>query len=164
MGGISDKLSQISALRPSQKLSRPPQSFAAAHNSERLVRLIAGEFRNNRLGGHIRVRRRFPQPAAGMLDPQGLQLLVSSPVDKIVDVRQWLFLDTETTGLAGGTGTCAFLVGLGWWEENEFVVEQYFMRDYCDEPSLLLAVSEHLVQRRAWRVPNPMQSSCIRSP
>ena len=51
-------------------------------------------------------------------------------------------------GLAGGTGTYAFLVGLAWWEEDGFVVEQYFMRDHGEEPSLLLEVLERLDQRR----------------
>ncbi len=48
-----------------------------------------------------------------------------------------LFLDTETTGLAGGTGTHAFLVGLGFFEGSEFVLHQYFMRSPAEEPSLL---------------------------
>src|SRR5271169_2869497 len=41
-----------------------------------------------------------------------------------------MFLDTETTGLAGGTGTCAFLIGLGAVEGSQFVVRQFFLRDY----------------------------------
>ena len=47
------------------------------------------------------------------------------------------FLDTETTGLAGGTGTAAFLIGLGWFEGDRFRVRQYFMRDYHEEAALL---------------------------
>ena len=53
------------------------------------------------------------------------------------DVRRCLFLDTETTGLSGGAGTVAFLVGVGFIEENAFVIEQYLMRDYSDEPELI---------------------------
>jgi hypothetical protein len=59
-----------------------------------------------------------------------------------------LFLDTETTGLSGGTGTYAFMVGLAWWEGVEFVVEQYFMQDYIEERSLLHEISERLAERR----------------
>ena len=40
-----------------------------------------------------------------------------------------LFLDTETTGLAGGTGTLAFLVGLAWWEQGRLLHRQYFLPD-----------------------------------
>lgn len=48
-----------------------------------------------------------------------------------------LFLDTETTGLSGGAGTVAFLVGVGFIEEDHFTIEQYLMRDYGDEPELI---------------------------
>src|SRR6266478_360135 len=51
--------------------------------------------------------------------------------------EQWAFLDTETTGLAGGTGTCAFLVGVGRITPDGFRVRQFFMRDYGEEASQL---------------------------
>ena len=38
-----------------------------------------------------------------------------------------LFLDTETTGLAGGTGTYAFMVGLGFLDSGKFQTVQLFM-------------------------------------
>lgn len=53
------------------------------------------------------------------------------------DIRKCLFLDTETTGLSGGAGTVAFLVGVGFIEEDCFVVEQYLMKDYADEAEML---------------------------
>ncbi len=59
---------------------------------------------------------------------------------------RWAFLDTETTGLAGGTGTCAFLVGVGRITPEGFRVRQFFMRDYGEEPSLLNALAGHLAQ------------------
>lgn len=51
-----------------------------------------------------------------------------------------LFLDTETTGLHGGAGTVAFLVGIGRFEKGQFTVRQYLMRDY-DEEIFVLAPS-----------------------
>ncbi len=51
--------------------------------------------------------------------------------------QEWAFLDTETTGLAGGTGTCAFLVGVGRITPEGFRVRQFFMRDYGEEASAL---------------------------
>jgi len=53
------------------------------------------------------------------------------------DARRWAFLDTETTGLAGGSGTCAFLIGLGSIEDEGFRVRQYFLRDFDEEASTL---------------------------
>ena len=62
--------------------------------------------------------------------------------------EEWAFLDTETTGLAGGTGTCAFLVGVGRITREGFRVRQFFMRDYCEEASLLDALTRHLASFR----------------
>jgi len=53
-----------------------------------------------------------------------------------------LFLDTETSGLAGGTGTFAFLVGLGYFSEQGFTLEQVFLRDPSQETAFLAALAE----------------------
>ena len=58
------------------------------------------------------------------------------------DPEKALFLDTETTGLSGGAGTVAFLVGLGRVEGREFVVRQYLMPSYASEAQLLIKVNE----------------------
>jgi uncharacterized protein YprB with RNaseH-like and TPR domain len=54
------------------------------------------------------------------------------------------FVDTETTGLAGGTGTYAFLVGVGLFEGEQFVIHQFFMRDFYEEPAQLHALGQLL--------------------
>ena len=54
------------------------------------------------------------------------------------------FLDTETTGLSHGAGTVAFLVGVGFFEENAFVVRQYLMRDYDEEAFVLKRTAEDI--------------------
>jgi uncharacterized protein YprB with RNaseH-like and TPR domain len=55
-----------------------------------------------------------------------------------------LFLDTETTGLAGGAGTLAFLVGVGTFTAKGFRLRQYFLRDPADEAAMLHALLEDL--------------------
>lgn len=60
------------------------------------------------------------------------------------DIRKCLFLDTETTGLSGGAGTIAFLVGLGFIEDDHFVVEQYLMKDYADEAEMLSRIARRM--------------------
>ena len=60
------------------------------------------------------------------------------------DPRRWAFLDTETTGLAGGTGTCAFLVGIGSIGASGFQVRLFFMRDFDEELAMLQAIAECL--------------------
>ncbi len=59
-----------------------------------------------------------------------------------------LFIDTETTGLAGGTGTFPFLVGLGWFEGGAFVVRQLFARDFSEERAMLVHLEELATSRR----------------
>ena len=50
--------------------------------------------------------------------------------------RDCLFIDTETTGLAGA-GTIAFMVGVGFFERDALVVRQYFVRDFGEEAAML---------------------------
>lgn len=57
-----------------------------------------------------------------------------------------VFLDTETSGLAGGTGTYAFLVGIGYRTDDHFELLQFFMRDPAQEPALLAALDHWLAQ------------------
>ena len=60
------------------------------------------------------------------------------------EMSRLVCLDTETTGLAGGTGTCAWLIGLGAAHGVQFVVRQYFLRDYPEEKAILAALAEAL--------------------
>jgi uncharacterized protein YprB with RNaseH-like and TPR domain len=55
-----------------------------------------------------------------------------------------LFLDTETTGLAGGAGTLVFLIGIGRFEGEIFRLRQYFLRDPAEEPGMLHALEADL--------------------
>ncbi len=73
-----------------------------------------------------------------LLDPLSSGAIPNCPPTR------WAFLDTETTGLAGGSGTYAFLIGVGSIDEEGFRVRQFFMRDYGEEASQLHALSEYL--------------------
>jgi hypothetical protein len=96
------------------------------------------------------VRRRFPVGhrhgaqsllAAREAAPLALSLLGRAG-GGVAEARRLLYLDTETTGLAGGTGTYAFLVGVGFFDGDDFEVRQLFMRDLDEEPALLTALEE----------------------
>ncbi len=58
------------------------------------------------------------------------------------NAQKALYIDTETTGLAGGSGTMAFMVGAGYWRDGKFTVDQYFLRRLEEEPAML----DHLAQ------------------
>ncbi len=83
---------------------------------------------------------RFPaDDALFSLDARALERIgLSEPLD----IEKALFLDTETTGLSGGAGTVAFLVGLGRIEGRELVVRQYLMPSYASESQLIEAVAK----------------------
>ncbi|MEO7192812.1 MAG: ribonuclease H-like domain-containing protein [Vicinamibacterales bacterium] len=54
--------------------------------------------------------------------------------------RRMIFFDTETTGLSGGAGTLAFLVGCGWFDDEGFTVRQFFLAGPSGERALLEAL------------------------
>lgn len=60
-----------------------------------------------------------------------------------------VFLDLETTGLSGGAGTCAFLVGCGFFEDQAFVTRQFFLPAFSAERALLATLADWLAQTRA---------------
>jgi uncharacterized protein YprB with RNaseH-like and TPR domain len=97
-----------------------------------------GEFFVVETSVHLEVRHGdVPLSRLHTVDPETVGVLAAEPELGDFDLRQAVFLDTETTGLAGGTGTAAFLIGAGWVEGDRFVVRQYFMRDYHEEAALL---------------------------
>lgn len=61
-----------------------------------------------------------------------------------VDHQRLLYLDTETTGLAGGAGTVAFLVGIGHFLDGGFRLRQYFLDSLDREEALLRALADYL--------------------
>jgi uncharacterized protein YprB with RNaseH-like and TPR domain len=148
-GNPFDKLSHIAALRPRiTEMVKPTEAAAKEERHARLARLLGADLSTTPLGRHLRTIHRFPSPAACTLGPRALRLLAPQCATEVADTSRWLFLDTETTGLAGGTGTYAFLVGVGWWEADSFVVEQFFMREHNEEASLLRELSQRLAERR----------------
>jgi uncharacterized protein YprB with RNaseH-like and TPR domain len=55
-------------------------------------------------------------------------------------INKFAFLDTETSGMAGGTGTYAFLVGAARFVDGKFNLQQFFLRDPSEEPAMLEAL------------------------
>ena len=123
---------------------RPPRAAP-----EPIERVVGGEVVDTGGGELVVVRREYPlEHRHGRMPLDGVR---RAPLDVLARVARMesappaaerlLFLDTETTGLAGGTGTYAFLVGAGWIEGDAFVVAQHFMRDLDEEPALLAALA-----------------------
>src|SRR5580704_8211585 len=131
--------------------------------SERLAELLGAAALRNEFGEHLALRKWFSDVADGVktdcsplghgmagerMDASALRLLMPGAPKEVADPRQWLFLDTETTGLMGGTGTYPFLVGVAWWDAGGLEVEQFFMREHSEEHALLVTLAERMAERR----------------
>lgn len=117
--GLRAKLNAINAGAPrtEQKISRP--SGVAVYSD-----------------------RRSADARLFSLDGEGLRRI--GWCGRSFDVEKCLFLDTETTGLSGGAGTVAFLVGLGYVQDGDFIVEQFLMREYSDEAEMLDRIARRM--------------------
>ncbi len=73
--------------------------------------------------------------------PPLLAEVARDPALSGIDLTRAVFFDSETTSLGGGVSTYVFLLGLGWFEGAEFVVEQHFLSDLTEEEALLREVN-----------------------
>src|SRR4030042_6289330 len=124
---------------PQQRKSYPveeivPGRFLDTGNG--LTYLIEEDFPDSYIHGRVKLRiATTPQTIAEWAGD--LKIAERNP-------ETMVFLDTETSGLAGGTGTFAFLVGVGRYTQDGFPLVQYFMRDPLEEQALLLALEEFM--------------------
>jgi hypothetical protein len=154
MGDRSEKIAQLRALLNTPGVITGAQFRAVAE--ERDARRAAGEFEVQHVvpgeivgessDGFYLVRQEFPlafehgNTALGAaLETDARHVATSGNDDELTafDPRKAVFVDTETTGLMGGTGTVLFLVGVGYFTEHSFRLDQCFMRDYDDEGPML---------------------------
>ena len=88
---------------------------------------------------------RFPLPGRLSLPARIFPFMqLDAQLPESLSPESLLFLDTETTGLSGGAGTVAFLVGVGEIRRHELIVRQYLMRDYDEEAFVLHHVQAYL--------------------
>jgi len=142
---MSDAIPDLS--RVIRRLEAKSRLNVASRHMSSLEELLGGVVEETERGRVLVVRRRFEaghlhgrqllDAARGMADAP-LAVLTRTGVPPAGP--RLLYLDTETTGLSGGTGTYAFLVGVGFFDGGTFEVRQYFMRDLDEEPALLAAL------------------------
>ncbi|HEX5504751.1 MAG TPA: ribonuclease H-like domain-containing protein [Thermomicrobiales bacterium] len=149
---LRDRLALLRGRAASAPVARPAPAPA------RHVELPGGHEEATPFGPCYVVERRYPLdhrhgprplgalrdvPPALLADLGGVPQLAETPLDRV------LWLDTETTGLAGGTGTYVFLVGLGFFTgpadgAPAFAVRQYFLREPREERALMHALGAAL--------------------
>ncbi len=125
--------------------------FEATIDIDRVADVLGGQVVTNRFGRALIVDRRYESARfhglrrvgdCDIRDGDTLRLLDPAlpPLDGAGS--RTLFVDLETTGLSGGAGTVAFLVGCGWFDMGAFQVRQFLLTSYASERALLCAVAE----------------------
>jgi uncharacterized protein YprB with RNaseH-like and TPR domain len=152
---VSDRFARLAALKPARAMPARVSELRAPDETDPISQLLGGGIARNQYGDHLAIRNWFSTPE--FVEPSRVALeLLSRTRDENISRRtraalenpeKWLFLDTETTGLAGGTGTYAFLTGLAWWDGGGLQMEQLFLRDFSEEHSLLQALAERVAER-----------------
>ena len=113
--------------------------------------VVDRRYESDRWHGEIRIGDCALRAGDGlaMLDPaleirgRGDGAPLAAAVDGADDaLSRAIFIDLETTGLSGGAGTVAFLVGLGFFDRGAFQVRQFLLTSHAAERALLSAVSE----------------------
>jgi uncharacterized protein len=158
LADLRARVARINQAYQSRPPAAPPQNqeIPRATAVRYLEEWLSGEVIETQFGRHFETEklyeahRRHGSADIGALSelPHDLLDTLSGGAISAVPPEQWAFLDTETTGLAGGTGTCAFLVGVGRITREGFRVRQFFMRDYAEEASQLDALARHLAPFR----------------
>src|SRR5262249_22121729 len=113
MATAADKFSRLAALRPARGAASRPATLRAPEEEDRVSRVLGAAIAANRFGEHLNIRNWFSSPEFAEASSVTLELLsrnrdsalTKRTRDALADPMKWLFLDTETTGLAGGTGT-----------------------------------------------------------
>ncbi len=122
----------------------------------RIETLIPGESRQTPSGKTFVYERRYASGhrhgRASIRPEASLEIIAAwarEPHLRELPLEALTFLDTETSGLSSGSGTYAFLVGVGRFEGEDFRLAQFFLLDPAGEPAMLEALAEFLAPTRA---------------
>jgi uncharacterized protein YprB with RNaseH-like and TPR domain len=143
---IKDRLRLLDKSSPPPLQPRPKET-----DVEAVASILGGEVVENESGNFIRFRHTIPLSSrhgqielscTNEINGQTLAILSKKSVHETFDLSTALYIDTETTGLAGGTGTYVFLIGAGYIRENDFIIEQLFLPRLACEQAMLEYLSE----------------------
>ncbi len=162
---LSSRLRAIVRSGPPKPAAReltyePDTGYETTIEIERVGDLLGGTVARNEFGQCLVVERRYESDrwhgairigdcdlrsgdGLAVLDP-GLEMRGRAAGDQAVAeaLSRTVFIDLETTGLSGGAGTLAFLVGLGFFDLGAFQVRQFLLTSHAGERALLAAVAE----------------------
>lgn len=145
MSSLADKLKALGVKTGTADLSAPKPA------SRSIDSVVAGTFSQTPRGEAFIAEQTFAEdylhgntPYASSFPLSLIAQWANDPRIAELPIHKFAFLDTETSGMAGGTGTYAFLVGAGRFVDGRFVLRQFFLRDPSEEPAMLEALIHFL--------------------
>jgi uncharacterized protein YprB with RNaseH-like and TPR domain len=140
--------------KPLRELTYEPDDGyrnAAALDLDRAAEALGGRRVSTRFGECLVIDRRYESDRwhggirIGDCELEGLDgLRLLDPALRTDETSRpkTIFIDLETTGLSGGAGTLAFLVGCGYFDLGAFQVRQFLLPSHAAERALLSAVAD----------------------
>jgi uncharacterized protein YprB with RNaseH-like and TPR domain len=143
LANLRERIARLERRGRSRTLNATRAAPASAVAAEELAAMLQGELIGD---GVIHMHKRFS--LRGELGTIGLQALRAQPRlpgdDANSNDRRHVYIDTETTGLSGGSGTLAFLVGLAVVADDAIELTQFLLTKFSAEAALLSAFAECL--------------------
>jgi len=154
MPSISDRLKSLGVSVGTQNI-KPPKPRTDGEFS--IDKVLAGDFWHTSAGEIFVVETNykadFLRGSINLKPSSSLDMIaayVGAPHIANLDIEQFAFMDTETTGLGLGTGVYTFMVGIGRFEGEHFRLAQFFLREPSEETAQLAAIEEFLAPCEAW--------------
>jgi uncharacterized protein YprB with RNaseH-like and TPR domain len=158
-GGADRSAASLDPAKPRRELTYEPDNggYRATLDLERVGEMLGGRPVSTPYGQCLVIDRRYEADRfhgdirieeCEIRDTEGLRLLdpllefSGTDVSGSPRLGRTIFLDLETTGLSGGAGTIAFLVGCGYFDLGAFQVRQFLLASHASERALLAAVAE----------------------
>ena len=151
MSSLTNKLKSLGVQLGADKIKAPVKPAAYP----RLVDIFNGSWENTISGDCFVIRKTFhPDYVHGntsLFKDLDLSILEGDPSlagISGIPLKQFLFIDTETTGLAGGAGTYVFIIGAAKFENGKFHFAQFFLQDPASEPAQLAALEKFCINTK----------------
>ena len=140
---------------PRRELTYEPDDgrrYEAQPDLDRIADALGGRLLSNTFGRCLAIDRRYESDRwhgdvqigdCELSDFESLRILDSAiDADAGTAAPRAVFIDLETTGLSGGAGTVAFLVGCAYFDAGAFQVRQFLLSSFNAERAMLAAAAE----------------------